>query len=128
MSLIPLTESFEAIAYESEDKKEGFAFTDLSPVAIKAIKGTIHTLNKLSSLVKGPGSDAVAKIKTLCKLRMDVESIEKDKNIVVATWHSIDRMGAEKLLKDKPIGTFFFREDHFAKVLSQQLTEELGKM
>ena len=123
----PLTESFQAIAYESEDKKEGFAFTGLSPEAFKAIKGTIHTLNKLSSLLRGPGSDAITKIKALCKLSMDVEPIEKGKNIIVSTWHSVDRMGAEKLLKGKPVGTYFFREDYFAKMLGQQLSEELRK-
>lgn len=123
----PLSECFQAMVYESEDRIEGFAFTGLSPSAIQAIKGTIHTLNQLSSLVRGPASDAITKIKALCKLRMDVEPIEKGKNIIVSTWHSLDRLGAEKALKNKPIGTYFFREDYFAKVLCQQLSEEIGK-
>jgi hypothetical protein len=126
-SFDPLVESFHAIAYESDHQEEGFALTDLAPSAVTAIKGTIHILNKLSSLVKGPGSDAVTKIKAICKLQIDVGSVEEGKNIVVAAWHTLDRIGAEKLLKNMPVGTYFFREDGFAKILSQQLTEELGK-
>jgi hypothetical protein len=123
----PITESFHAIAYESENTGEAFALSGLSPVAIKAIKGTIHTLNKLSSLVKGGGSDLITKIKALCKLQIDVGSIDEEKSILVAAWHSLDRLGAEKILHGKPVGTFLFREDYFAKLLAGQLSDEMGK-
>jgi hypothetical protein len=123
----PLTESFHAIAYESEDASEAFQLSGLSPVAVGVIKSTIHTLNKLSSLVRGTGSDLITKIKALCKLQMDVGSIEKDKSILISAWHSLDRVGAEKMLQGKPDGTFLFREDYFAKLLSAQLTQQYGK-
>jgi hypothetical protein len=34
-------------------------------------------------------------------------------------------VGAEKALKGHPAGTFLFREDYYAKLLSDQLTTEL---
>ncbi len=123
----PLSESFHANAYESDDTSEAFKLSSLSTTAVKAIKGTIHTLNKLSSLLKGTGSDLITKIKALCKLQMDVGPIEKDKSIMVSAWHSLDRIGAEKILRGKPAGTYMFREDYFAKLLAWQLSQELGK-
>lgn len=123
----PSIECFHAMVYETKDASESFKFSGLSPLAIKTIKSTITTLNKLSSLVKGTGSDLITKIKAICKLQMDVGSLQKDKSIMVAAWHSVDRIRAEKLLSKQLPGTFLFREDYFAKVLSQQLSDKLGK-
>ena len=123
----PVSESFHAMAYEMKERNEAFTLHGLMPSAIKAIKGTIQTLNKLSSLVKGEGSDVVTKIKALCKLQMDIGNIDKEKSILVATWHSVDRQGAEKILKDMPVGTFLFREDYFVKLIEEQLSRDLRK-
>ena len=49
--------------------------------------------------MKGTGSDLITKIKAICKLQMDVGSPEKDKSILIAAWHSVDRVKAEKILK-----------------------------
>jgi hypothetical protein len=122
-----LSESFHAIAYESQDAREPFTFSDLAPAAVQAIKGTILVLNKLSALVKGSGSDLITKIKAICKLKMDIGSVDKEKSVLFATWHSVNRMEAEKILKGKPVGTFLFREDYFAQLLSEQLSEQFGK-
>lgn len=123
----PFTESFHAIAYEANKESEAFKFTGLSPLAIKTIQSTMTTLNKLSSLVKGSGSDLITKVKAICKLQMDIGSVQKNKSIVVAAWHSVDRVKAEKLLNKQPPGTFLFREDYYAKILSQQLSDRFGK-
>lgn len=126
-SFDPISESFHAMAYEIKERNEAFAFHGLTPSAIKVIKGTIQIVNKLSSLVKGSGSDVVTKIKALCKLQMDVGNIDKEKSILVATWHSVDRLGAEKILKGMAAGTFLFREDYFVKLIEEQLSRDLGK-
>lgn len=123
----PISESFHANIYEPHNLKKAFDLNHLSPHAVTAIKSTIHILNNLSSLVKGPNSDSITKIKALCNLQVDVGSAEKDKSILVAAWHGVDRIGAEKILRNKPVGTFLFREDYFASLLQNQLTSELRK-
>lgn len=120
----PHTASLEAVVYEIDGKERAFELHQLSPLAIHAIQETIHWINKLSSLLKGSSSDIIVKIQDLCKLQID-ESEEK--NVLTSAWHSVDRLGAESLLKGHPIGTYLFREDFFAKLLGEQLTEQLGK-
>src|SRR5690349_14048642 len=61
----PFTESFHAMVYEAGNAMDAFKFTGLSPLAIKTIKSTITTLNKMSSLVRGSGSDVITKIKAI---------------------------------------------------------------
>jgi len=120
----PNTSSLEAMAYDTEDKSRVFQLHDLSATAILAIKETIELINTLSDLVKGPSSTLIAKIQDLCKLQIDEK---KDTNILTAAWHTVDRIGAEHLLEGHPIGTYLLREDAFAQLLGQRLSEELGK-
>jgi hypothetical protein len=123
----PVDACFYATAYEDTEGQEPFTFADLTPSAIATIKETIDVLNKVSSLLKGSDSDFITKIKALCKLQVEVEPMDNNKNILVTTWHHLDRLGAEKVLKEHPAGTFLFREDYYAKILGEQLTTELGK-
>ena len=119
------SESFYATACENANVKEAFSLIDLTTIAVKTVKETIELLNALSLRVKGASSDSATKIQALCKLQVDVELGQK--NLLVAAWHSVDRVGAEKLLKNEPVGTFLFRQDPFAKMLSDQLSRELKK-
>lgn len=122
----PDLEGFRAEVFEISNKNESFKFTGLSSSAIQAIKKTITILNRLSFLVRGEGSDLITKIHALCKVQIDVES-SRERNILIASWHSLDRLGAEKALKGKSVGTFLFREDYYAKLLGDQLSKQLAK-
>ncbi len=44
-----------------------------------------------------------------------------------ATWHDIDREGAERLLLDQPAGTYLFRQDHYVRTLQDILRRGLKK-
>ncbi len=118
------TESFQAVAYDGSNQLGAFELDDLKPLACKILKQTVTLLNEMSSLLKGPGSDLVTKIKAICKLSIDGGNRQKDKNVIFSTWHSLDRLGAEKLLSNKPVGSYFFREDPFAKILEAQLGKQ----
>jgi hypothetical protein len=118
----PDTAGLEAIVYEIDGKERAFELQELSSAALYAIQETIHWINKLSSLLNGTSSNIITKIQDLCKLQID-ES--QQKNVLTSAWHSVDRLGAESLLKGSPIGTYLLREDSFAKLLGERLTEEL---
>lgn len=47
------------------------------------------------------------------------------KDIVHEAWHTVDRVGAERILSDQSPGSFLFRKDEFATILESQLTEQL---
>jgi hypothetical protein len=51
----------------------------------------------------------------------------EERALLKKSWHSGDRMEAESLLKDLPIGSYLFRQDSFAQVLAQELEIELGE-
>ncbi|GEM_PF-6249827 len=42
-------------------------------------------------------------------------------------WHEVDRINAESLLAELPVGTYFFRKDLYAQLLEEQLERQLGK-
>lgn len=120
----PLNETFHAAVFEGEKE---FHFGDLQAHAVIALRETMHILNGLSDRVKGSGSDLMTKLRDLCSLQIEVGSIQKGRGLLVSAWHGVDRVGAEKMLEGQLIGTFLFREDYFAKLLAEQLTEERSK-
>ncbi len=120
----PETASLESMAYDTEDKSRAFQLEGIAPMAIQVIKETIQTINTLSDLVKGSSSTIITKVQDVCKLRIDEK---KDTNVLTAAWHTVDRIGAERLLEREAVGTYLLREDDFAQLLSERLSDELGK-
>ena len=120
----PDAECLEAIAYEIDGKDRAFELHALSPTAIHAIQETIHRINELSSRLRGSSSDIITKVQDLCKLQIEESEA---KNVLTSAWHSVDRLGAERLLEGHQIGTYLLREDSFAKLLGERLSQELDK-
>ena len=121
----PLEETFHAAVFE--EVGQAFRLSDLTPKALAILIKTLQVLNRLATLVKGPGSDLVTKLQDLCTLQIEEGDIQKARSLLTSAWHAVDRKGAERLLKGHPIGTFLFREDYFAQLLADQLTQERGK-
>jgi hypothetical protein len=111
---------------EREVPLKGFRCDDLTPVAFNIVRDTMKVLNRICQNLKGP-SDLETKMSVLTKLTIDGSVSHVDRNILIDAWHHVDRMGAEALLMDKPVGTYLFRRDHFSEILEQQLREQLKK-
>ena len=88
--------------------------SDLEPVAYCVMAETINALNK------------VASIEALYDL--EVESTRRvldGKDLVHEAWHTVDRVGAEKLLGGRTEGTYIFRKDEYAQLLERELKESI---
>ncbi len=109
---------------EREVPLKGFRCDDLTPIAFNIVRDTMKMLNSICQNLKGP-SDLATKMSVLTKLTIDGSVSHVDRSILIDAWHHVDRMGAEELLFDKPIGTYLFRKDHFSDILEQQLCEQL---
>jgi hypothetical protein len=108
---------------EIDGIKGTFQCDDLTKEAYAIMRETLKTLNVISRHLTGP-SDLETKMGVIIKLQ--VEDVEKhsDRNIIIDTWHAVDRFEAETLLWDKPPGTYFFRKDPYALVLEDQLKHQ----
>lgn len=111
---------------ESEVPLQGFRCDDLTPIAFNIVRDTMTMLNNICHNLKGP-SDLDTKMSVLTKLTIDGSVSHVDRNILIDTWHHVDRMEAEELLSDKPVGTYLFRKDSFSEILEQQLCKQLKK-
>lgn len=111
---------------EREVPLKGFRSDDITQLAYKIMRETMMLLNSISKNLKGP-SDLETKMNVLFKLQIDGSMSHVDRNILIDAWHSVDRMGAETLLKNKPVGTYLFRRDPFSEILEQQLIERHNK-
>lgn len=106
---------------EGDNKEEQFDTTDLNPIAYRALAETVKTLNRLafpSSKLKN-----VERIfQELSELEIEPNSEKKtSRDLIHDAWHQLDRIEAEKVLNDYPIGTYLFRKDEFAALLEAEL-------
>lgn len=111
---------------EPGSAKGSFQCDDLTPVAFSIMRDTLKTLNDISKRLKGP-SNLNTKIAVIAKLELAPIESHKDKNMLIECWHPTDRFHAEGMLWDKPVGTYLFRKDGYAKILEVQLQQEHGK-
>ena len=80
---------------------------------LKTLTSTVHRLKKQSSikLIRRIGS-------------VDFELLPdwtKDEEILKTAWHRIDRLQAERMLREKEPGTYLFRRDTYTEILEKQL-------
>lgn len=104
----------------------GFDWKDIDPSAMRILRDTMKIFSQISRRLTGP-SDLDTKISLLSRMRVEAQEPHRERNVLIDTWHDVDRMQAEDLLKGKPLGTWFFRQDDFARILEDQLTEQLGQ-
>lgn len=109
---------------EAEHQYSQFKTGDLSPAACRIVFQTLKTLNNLCQRLKGP-SEQEAKISVLTRLKIETGIPDLDRNLVISAWHQVDRSSAEELLWEKPLGTYLFRKDEYARILEDRLQEEL---
>lgn len=110
---------FEIVDGVNEDRI--FEYADLGSIASHALAETVKTLNTLVS--------PSAKLKNVDLIfqelsELEIESSEEKreiKDLIHEAWHQVDRIQAEKLLMELPVGTYFFRKDEFAASLEAQL-------
>jgi len=117
------------IAFLIEERQmplKGFQCDDLTPFALNVIRSTMKKLNDISVNLKGP-SNLETKMAVLFKLTIDMGASVQDRNVLIDAWHHVDRIEAEALLFDQPIGTYLFRRDPFSKILQEQLCVQHGK-
>lgn len=112
--------------YEAGEKEEVFYSQDLTETAFQVLQKTMKVFGQITQQLKGP-SDLDTKISVLSKLIINTEVSHKDRNVIIDLWHPADRMQAESLLLDLPMGTYFFRKDPYAELLEEQLERQLGK-
>ena len=107
-------------------KERGFEGKDLSPLAFNVLRKTMRVFGRISKTLQGP-SDFNTKIAVLSKLITLPSGAEAGRNLIIDLWHHVDREGAESLLANKPVGTYFFRKGSYAEILEEQLGRELSK-
>jgi len=110
---------------EEGNKWAGFHGGDLAPSSYKVLCDTMKIFHQLSEQLRGPSS-LETKIAVLSKLNVESELSHVDRNILLDTWHNADRMQAESLLMNRPIGTYLFRRDDYADILEKALEQQLG--
>jgi hypothetical protein len=110
---------------EREAPMKGFRCDDLTPFALNVLRGTMKKLHEISVNLRGP-SNLETKMGVLFKLTVDVGASLEDRNVLIDAWHHVDRLGAETLLFNHPVGTYLFRKDPFSAILEQQLCSEHG--
>jgi uncharacterized protein Usg len=112
---------------EREVLIKGFRCDDLTPIAFNIVRNTMQMLNAICQNLKGP-SNLDTKISVLTRLVIDGTVSHTDRNILIDAWHPVDRIEAEALLSDKPVGTYLFRRDSFSEILEQQLCAQHKKL
>lgn len=113
---------FEVV--EAHGSAELFHVNDLLPAAYKIVAETMKTLNRLSTFL--PQQEGVEGLIQEF-IELDIESptpTTEKRDLVHEAWHQTDRLGAEAILKDAPVGTFLFRKDQYAALLEKKLIEE----
>lgn len=55
------------------------------------------------------------------------EQAEGRRNLVYEAWHAVNRLQAEKLLKNSPPGTYLFRKGEFCVLFENELNESLSE-
>jgi hypothetical protein len=122
----PVNGEIQFLVQEVQERQAAFHSDDLAPIAFRILRDTMKILREISKRLQGP-SDLNTKISVLTKLTIDVEVPHADHNILIDAWHPIDRMEAEALLKNLPVGTYLFRKDIYAGMLEEQLEKQLHK-
>ena len=107
---------------EREAAIKGFRWDDLAPVAQEIFRKTMVVLNEACRRLSGP-SDLDTKVTVLIRMDIDSETMPSERNILFEAWHIVDRLGAESLLMERPVGSYLFRRDPFCEILEQQLQE-----
>lgn len=109
---------------DGDNKEQSFEYADLGPAAHRALAETVKTLNLLAY--------PSAKLKNVERIFQELSELEIEPNLekkqrrdlVHDAWHQIDRIEAEKLLNDYPVGTYLFRKDEFAALLEAELNAQ----
>ncbi len=101
-----------------------FSSKEMATGAFQIFQKTMKTFSELSERLKGP-SDLDTKITVLSKMHIESQLSPEDRNMLFDAWHPANRSEAENLLKGKPAGTYLFRQDPFAKILEEQLGQQL---
>ncbi len=118
-----LEEGFFEIS-EGGAKELSFEMGDLGPDALHALSETVKTLNQLAY--------PAAKLKNAERIFQELSELEiesgiekkKKRDLIHEAWHQVDRIQAEKLLNDCPVGTYLFRKDEFASLLEAELNAQ----
>lgn len=105
-----------------EENRVPFHVSDIQPLASRIIGETIRTLNlAFQGSRKDSDLNLAFKQITYADIEPTLHNLTQ-KNMIVQTWHPVDRLEAEDLLQGALVGTFFFRKDEFASDLESQLT------
>jgi hypothetical protein len=110
---------------DADGRKGAFDFHNFDPSAMRILRDTMSIFSQIGQKLKGP-SDLDTKIAVLSKMHIEAKISHQERNILIDTWHEMDRMQAETLLRGKPPGTYLFRQDGFAKILEERLIQEFG--
>jgi hypothetical protein len=102
--------------FEVGDGQERFDVVDLNLAAFRALAETVKTLNVLAHPQAHNPKRLFQEISEL-----ELEETQSKKELIHDAWHQVDRVGAEKLLARRPVGTYLFRQDDFAADLEEQL-------
>ena len=99
-----------------------FDYKDLEPRAYRIMTETIKLLNNLSTS-SSASKNPVSALEEISILEIEPLKEDRKKDIIHAAWHRVDRLGAEKLLRDQSVGTYLFRKDEYAYGLEEKLNE-----
>lgn len=115
--------------YDRQQRRVQVERTEAEPLRLRdrAAQVVAATFSTFSELGEGlsQGSDFASQLDELSKLAQPSAPIN-DEKLIFTAFYEVDRADAEKLLQnrlDRPVprGTYLFRQDHYAKVLGQQL-------
>src|SRR5579872_7458596 len=108
-----------------EDNQSSLKAGDLEPVAQRVLQETHRVLNYISrDLEQRMAADAA--LKEIPYVTIALSEAEKEKkDLVHEAWHQVDRLEAEQLLGEHPVGAFLFKKDIYAIYLEQQLEKSL---
>ncbi len=112
----------------SDEGQVVFRCDDIKPNALHNLSETLKVINLMARLLPH--------IESLPRLFLEFSQINLDRlpqdmpsrDIIHDAWHQVDRLGAERVLQEKEVGTYIFRKDPFAEIMESELSRAHGEL
>ncbi len=116
--------SGDSVTFEVSGREDSlFSWDGFRPQALDALKETVKTIQLMSKFLPALQSLA-ATFRDFSQINLDSFLDELPaKDLIHEAWNQIDHQQCERLLYQKPPGTFLFRQDEFAAILESHLSE-----
>lgn len=114
----------EPITFEVSGSKHAiFSWDGFRPQALNILKETVKTVQLVAKFLPAM-QNLASTFREFSQVNLDSFLDEiPSKDLIHEAWAQADHVECERILLEKPPGTFLFRQDEFAAILEGQLSE-----